>query len=75
VFARTETGLCVLGPGVLEAGDVICVLFGGKMPFCLWRWFDKYVLVGECYVYGHMTGEAIEMSRAGKASEKPFEIV
>lgn len=34
-FARTAKGYFVLGPKVLEVGDVVCVLFGGKMPFCL----------------------------------------
>jgi hypothetical protein len=34
-------------------------LVGGKMPFCLRPWGDQFLLVGECYVHGLMTGEAI----------------
>ena len=34
-FAQTTKGYYVMGPGVMEEGDVVCVLLGGKMPFCL----------------------------------------
>jgi hypothetical protein len=58
-FARTASGLYVLGPATMEPGDVVCVLLGGKMPFCLRPWGVSYLLVGECYVHGYMNGEAI----------------
>lgn len=34
VFARTRSGCYVPGPAAMEAGDVVCVLFGSKVPFC-----------------------------------------
>ena len=74
-FARTEKGYYVLGPKVMEEGDIICVLFGGKLPFCLRPWRDQYLLVGECYVHGLMDGEAMVMMSRGDLSEKTFEIV
>ena len=75
VFARTRKGLYVLGPAVMEKGDVICVLLGGKMPFCLRPWSHQYLLVGECYVHGYMAGQAIEMVDSGSALEKIFQVV
>ena len=74
-FARTKDGYYVLGPAVMEVGDVLCVLFGGKMPFCLRKVGDRYLLVGECYAYGLMKGEAVDMFEKGERMEKVFEIV
>ena len=73
-FARTRKGYYVLGPKVMEAGDVVCVLFGGKMPFCLRPWGrpGQYLLVGECYVHGLMKGEAELLHLGGY--ERVFEL-
>jgi hypothetical protein len=71
-FAKTAKGYFVLGPKVMEVGDIVCVLFGGKTPFCLRPWTDgQYLLVGECYVHGLMKGEA-EFLDLG---EESFELV
>ena len=59
-FARTSKGYYVLGPKVMEHGDLICVLFGGKTPFCLRPWGQHYLLVGECYLHGFISGEAVD---------------
>jgi hypothetical protein len=59
-FARTTKGYYVLGPMVMESGDIVCVLFGGKIPFCLRPWGNHYLLVGECYVHGFMNGEVVD---------------
>ncbi|MCJ1434727.1 hypothetical protein MMC27_004097 [Xylographa pallens] len=76
VFARTRKGYYVLGPGVLELGDIVCVLFGGKMPFCLRPNGDgdRFLLVGECYMHGLMDGEAMRMAVRQETVEKLFEI-
>ena len=71
-FARTAKGYFVLGPKVLEVGDVVCVLFGGKMPFCLRPWGRHYLLVGECYVHGLMGGEAMEWK---EVAEEIFDVI
>jgi hypothetical protein len=75
IFARTESGYYVLGPAVMKKGDVICVLFGGKLPFCLRPIGKQYLFVGECYAHGLMKGEALDMMDCGELSEKEFEIV
>jgi hypothetical protein len=75
IFARTGRGYYVLGPAALEAGDVVCVLFGSKVPFCLRPMGRRYLLVGECYVHGLMKGEAMGMLARDELQEKMFDIV
>ena len=75
IFARTERGYYVLGPAALKAGDVVCVLFGSKVPFCLRPMGSHYLLAGECYVHGLMKGEAIGMLARDELYEKIFDIV
>jgi hypothetical protein len=75
VFARTRKGYFLVGPPVVEAGDVICVLLGGKLPFCLRPVGAHHMLVGECYVYGLMKGEAIEMVERNELTAKVFDLV
>jgi hypothetical protein len=74
-FARTKKGYYVLGPAVMEVGDVLCVLFGGKMPFCLRQMGGRHMLVGECYAHGLMKGEAMDMMARSELTEKVFELV
>ncbi|EHK21833.1 uncharacterized protein TRIVIDRAFT_222685 [Trichoderma virens Gv29-8] len=74
IFARTSSVYYVLGPVVIEKGDVVCVLFGGRLLFCLRSIGNRYLLVGECYTHGLMEGEALGIMARGKLSEKEFEI-
>jgi hypothetical protein len=46
--------------GKTEAGDVICVLLGGSVPYILRPIDDSYILIGEAYVHGIMDGEVLE---------------
>ncbi len=73
-FARTRQGYYVLGPGVMEVGDIVCVLFAGKLPFCLRPRKGHYISVGQCYVHGLMEGEAMRMADRWELIEKVFEI-
>lgn len=73
-FGRTKEGYYLLGPKVMEAGDIVCVLFGGKTPFCLRPWGSRFLFIGECYVHGLMDGESIEMLERGQLSEEIFEL-
>ncbi len=74
-LARTEKGYFVLGPKVMVVGDVVCVLFGGKLPFCLRPCGNRFLFVGECYVHGMVDGEALDMMEAGQLWEEVFDIV
>jgi hypothetical protein len=75
IFARTKKGYYVLGPKVMKEGDVVCVLFGGKMPFVLRPWGPYFLLVGECYVHGLMKGEAIDLLEQKDLAEEVFCLV
>lgn len=75
IFARTRGGYYVLGPAAAEMGDVVCVLFGSKVPFCLRPIGKHYLLVGECYVHGLMKGEAMDMLAHNELREKAFDIL
>jgi hypothetical protein len=50
------------GPEGLRVGDIVCVLYGGDVPFILHPdGKGQYTLIGECYVCGIMQGEALDM--------------
>lgn len=74
VFATTSNGYYILGPKIMEPGDLVCVLKGAQIPFCLRPWGGKYLLVGECYMHGVMDGRLMETAEADGTS-KTFEIV
>ncbi|KAH7322657.1 heterokaryon incompatibility protein-domain-containing protein [Stachybotrys elegans] len=63
-----------LGPGLVQPGDKICVLFGCPMPVCLRPQDGGYTLVGECYFHDCMQGQAVEAWRAGKLRDQLFEL-
>lgn len=66
----TSSGHLGLGPSSMMSGDVMVVLFGGKVPFVLRAVAeDQWKLVGECYVDGFMEGEAID-SRQRNAAKR-----
>jgi hypothetical protein len=48
-----------MGPFAMEEGDIVVILFGETVPYVLRPRGVHYLLVGECYVYGIMEGEAI----------------
>jgi hypothetical protein len=55
VTQKEYVGICSDG---LKAGDRICILDGGAVPFAVRRGtFNRHRLVGECYVHGLMEGE------------------
>lgn len=64
-FAVTGRGYFVMGPDVMEEGDIVAVLYGGRTPFVLRPIADgNWSLLGECYVHGMMDGEALKMEHA-----------
>lgn len=70
-FAVTEGGYYLLGADVMQQGDVVVVLYGGRTPFMLRpRGDGRWMLLGECYMHGIMDGEALKMG----AEEEVFTI-
>ena len=58
-FFRTKKGFIGLGPRSMRQGDLVCILYGGRVPFILRKEGNHYRLVGESYVHGIMEGEAV----------------
>jgi hypothetical protein len=70
----TENGYMGIGPAAMREGDLVCVLWGGCVPYIL-RPTDTdntYKLVGESYVHGIMNGEAINFWRQGRIAKNHF---
>lgn len=59
-IVRTDSGLLANVTWRCEVGDIIAIVYGCNTPFLLRPVSTGYLLVGECYVYGLMDGEAIE---------------
>ncbi|KAJ3548806.1 hypothetical protein NM208_g819 [Fusarium decemcellulare] len=61
----TKNGWMGLGPRVAQPGDIVAILFGGKVPYILRPVDDHYLFVGECYVHGIMQGELVSQCQGG----------
>ena len=55
----TKEGYIGVGDVTLQADDLVCLLFGGKVPFILRKMEGHYRFIGECYLHGIMFGEAV----------------
>lgn len=61
-FCTTVHGRFGLVPLGAEAGDVMCIFYGGKVPYLIRpKENGQFVFIGHCYVHGFMDGEALEM--------------
>jgi hypothetical protein len=57
---RTHNNELGLGPDTTQPGDIIAVLLGGRGAFVLRPSSNAHFeMVGECYVHGYMSGEAL----------------
>jgi hypothetical protein len=60
-FCITKEGMMAQVPRGTHIGDLICVFRGGKVPFVLrGKRYERFTLLGDCYVHGIMNGEAVE---------------
>jgi hypothetical protein len=74
-FCISEKGYMALVPAETEAGDLICLLLGGQMPFVLRQRGDEFCILGACYVHGIMDGEAMEQAEGGIFETRKFILV
>ncbi len=56
----TQDGHIGWVPLCSEAGDIICVFYGGYCPFVLRKTEEGYILVGVAWVKGYMCGEPFD---------------
>ena len=75
-FFRSRRGYVGMGSAGTQPGDLLCVLFGGKIPFILWKVRDGggFYLVGDAFVDGAMRGETIEMYEKGELVAHMFDL-
>jgi hypothetical protein len=58
-----------------QEGDLICILFGGEVSFVLRLNGDgRYRMIGGCYVYSIVNGEAMRKVEAGRILLQDFVI-
>ena len=54
-------GYIGMGPWIVKEDDVVVVLSGGKVPYCLRLVHDSgNIFLRECYIHGVMFGERWE---------------
>ena len=59
-FCTTTRGRLGFVPTIAQRGDLICILYGGEVPYLLRpQSSNSYIVLGECYVDGIMHGEAL----------------
>lgn len=70
----TENGYIGIGPASIREGDLVCVLFGGCVPYILRPTDTDNMcnLVGECYVHGIMYGETVRLWEEGNLAKNTF---
>jgi hypothetical protein len=75
-FFVTKQGMLGLGPAAMNEGDVVGIVFGSSVPFLLRPSGDgvHFRLVGDCYVYEFMDGQAVEMWRESDERSTDFHL-
>jgi hypothetical protein len=58
-----------------KRGDLVCILFGGEVPFILRPKGEHYERIGCCYVPGIMDGEAFSMDIGAESNHRIFSII
>lgn len=71
----TSEGYFGLGPEAMRPGDSVCVFYGGGVPFVVRAKGKEWLLVGEVYMHGLMSGEAVRAARKGRRREEMFVLV
>lgn len=73
-IAITSKGYIGAMPQGVQAGDLVCVLFGCSVPVVLRKRTgdESYSFIGECYLHGFMDAEAIAFQVKGELKERSF---
>jgi hypothetical protein len=80
----SQKGYIGMAPKGVEPGDLICILYGGRVPFILRDVSSKiphnekfgarpyYKVVGDSYIHGIMMGEALDLMEEQGLKEQEF---
>ncbi|KAI2628753.1 heterokaryon incompatibility protein-domain-containing protein [Hypoxylon sp. NC1633] len=75
-FFITTGKLMGIGPETMENGDIVVILFGGKVPYVVRQLNQaRYLFIGECYIPGLMAGEAVGLWKANGRKTELFNLV
>ncbi|PVH91893.1 hypothetical protein DM02DRAFT_620261 [Periconia macrospinosa] len=69
VFTTVE-GLVGLCPRDTDEGDLVCILYGCRLPFILRKHGRSYEFIVPAYVDGAMNGEVFHDSQKGDEPRK-----
>jgi hypothetical protein len=61
-----------VGPGSAREGDILCVLYGCKVPVILRPKGRYFQVVGDAYIHNFMNGEAVARVEDGSAGLEEF---
>ncbi|KAF4633367.1 hypothetical protein G7Y89_g4750 [Cudoniella acicularis] len=71
-FCKTASGRLGFVPNSAQEGDVICIMYGGEVPYVLRPAKSGFFkLVGECFIDGIMHGEGLSED----AMEREFQLL
>jgi hypothetical protein len=73
-MVTTEKGYIGNALELTRRGDIVCILFGCKMPVILRPKGRHFIFIGECYIHGLMFGEAMDGLRDGKFFVEEFDL-
>lgn len=71
----TDQGHYGLGPEAMRNGDSVCVLDGGSVPFVIRPEGPCWMLIGEIFVHGLISGEAVRAVHRGRCQRQKFVFV
>ncbi len=74
-YFRSKRGYLGWVPRHVWEGDRICAFYGSRYPFVVRPHRDGWRLLGACYMYGLMEGEAIKISEANEALGKMIQLI
>jgi hypothetical protein len=60
IITTFENGYIGVANPQAEKGDKLCILLGSSLPVILHECEGGYIVVGEAYVHGIMTGELMK---------------
>jgi hypothetical protein len=71
-LAFTERGNIEMVPVEAQAGDLVCTLFGCLSPLVLRPHESHYIVIGDAYVNGYMSLEAVREMELGELELRTF---
>lgn len=74
-MVTTQKGYVGMALELSRRGDLVCLLFGCRMPVILRPEGDYFRFMGECYIHGLMFGEGMEAFERDEYELEKFELI